>query len=309
MVDVLNRSRFHVPAPLAIVGLGFLWGAGFPAIEVVVSEIPPLIAAAIRYGVSGSIILGYAMMATDRIRPQTTQEGVAILIIGSFMFGGFQAGLYLGTQYISGAVASVVATMSPVIAALVAVPILGESRGRPDIVGFCLGLIGVFILTQPLAGSSSQPLTALGVGLVFIGTTLFAFGSVIVQVFDEDLATEALQGWAMLVGATLLLLCSALRGESFRAVSSITPSAFGSLLYITVVAGAGGYLLYFRLIRYVGATETTLVAYLEPLSATLVSTMFLDITIGVETVLGFLIIGLGFSLVSRRTIRQTIRDI
>jgi drug/metabolite transporter (DMT)-like permease len=289
--------------------LGFLWGAGFPAIEVVVAEIPPLTAAAIRYVVSGSIILGYAVITTDRVRPQTAREVVAILLIGGFMFGGFQAGLYLGTQYISGAVASVVATMSPVIAALVAVPVLGESRGRPDIAGFCLGLIGVIILIRPSTGYGSQSLTAIGVGLVFVGTILFAVGSVIVQLFDEDLPMEALQGWAMLVGATLLLSCGMLRGESLPAVSSITTVAVVSLLYITVIAGAGGYLLYFRLVRHVGATETTLVAYLEPLSATLVSTILLETTIGTETVLGFLVIGSGFTLVSRRTIRRAVDDI
>ncbi|KPN28949.1 hypothetical protein SY89_03183 [Halolamina pelagica] len=51
---------------------------------------------------------------------------MGILIVGGFMFGGYQAGLYMGTQHITGAVASVVTTMSPVIAALVAVPILGN---------------------------------------------------------------------------------------------------------------------------------------------------------------------------------------
>jgi len=309
MRDILNRSHSRVPAPLAIIGLGFLWGAGFPAIEVVVAEIPPLTAAAIRYVVSGTIILGYAVITTDRVKPQTAREVVAILLVGSFMFGGFQAGIYLGTQYISGAVASVVATMSPVIAALIAVPVLGEARGRPDIAGFCLGLIGVFILTRPSTSSASQSMTAIGVGFVFVGTILFAVGSVIVQLFDEDLPTEALQGWAMLAGAMLLVACGMLRGESLPAVSSITPAAVSSLLYITMIAGAGGYLLYFRLVRHVGATETTLVAYLEPVSATLVSTMILETTISVETVLGFLVISSGFTLVSRRTIRRAADDI
>jgi drug/metabolite transporter (DMT)-like permease len=301
-----STSRFHVPAGLAIIGLGLLWGAGFPAIDIVVSQLPPLGAAGIRYAVSGCIVLGYARAATDRLRPETTRELLSIGIVGGFMFGGYQAGLYLGTQHITGAVASVVITMSPVVAALVAVPILGESCGLPDVIGFCLGVSGVVVLSQPSVGTASLSSTALGVGLVFLGTMLFAVGSVTIQLFDEGLPMEALQGWAMLVGATFLFCGGFLRGESIPDVQSLSPVAVVSLVYITLIAGAGGYLLYFRLVREVGATETTLVAYLEPVAATVVSVLFLGRTISVTTVVGFVAVAAGFTLVSRTTIYRAI---
>lgn len=303
---VPSTFRFHVPAGLAIVGLGLLWGAGFPAIDIVVSQLPPLGAAGIRYAVSGCIVLGYARLVTDRLRPESPRELLSIGVVGGFMFGGYQAGLYLGTQYITGAVASVVATMSPVVAALVAVPILGESRGLLDVVGFSLGVSGVVVLSQPSVGTTSLSSTALGVGLVFLGTILFAVGSVTIQLFDEGLPMEALQGWAMLFGAVILFCGSYLRGESIPDVQSLSPVALVSLVYITLVAGAGGYLLYFRLVRRVGATETTLVAYLEPVAATFVSILFLGRTISVTTVVGFVAVAAGFTLVSRATMRQAV---
>ncbi|WP_126664384.1 DMT family transporter [Haloterrigena salifodinae] len=294
-----TQQRFHIPAGLTIIGLGFLWGAGFPAIEIIVTQLPPLSAAGIRYAISGCLVLGYARMATDRVLPQTNRELLNIIIVGGFMFGGYQAGLYLGTQHISGAVASVVTTMSPVIAALVAVPILGESRDLLDVIGFCLGLSGVLVLSQPSIDTTLLSSTVLGVGLVFLGTTLFAVGSVLLQLFDEELPAEALQGWAMLIGATLLFSGGILRGESLPNAQSLSPTAVVSLIYITLIAGAGGYLLYFRLVRQVGATETTLVAYLEPVAATVVSVLVLNQTINMTTVIGFLAVAAGFTLVSR----------
>lgn len=307
-MEVQHTDRFYVPAGLAIIGLGLLWGAAFPAIDVVVSQLPPLGAAGLRYAVSGCIVLGYARLSRDRIRPDTTRELVSILLVGGFMFGGYQAGLYLGTQYITGAVAAVVTTMSPVVAALVAVPVLGESRGLPDVVGFCLGIGGVLVLSQPSLGATSLSSTALGVGLVFVGAVLFAVGSVTVQVFDEGLPAEALQGWAMLVGASLLFGGGIVRGESVPAVQSLSPEVLVSLCYITFVAGAGGYLLYFRLVRRIGATETTLVAYLEPVAATLVSVLFLSQTVSATTVVGFLAVATGFTLVSRNTMRRAVTN-
>lgn len=295
----------RVPAGLVIVGLGLLWGAGFPAIEIVVDELPPLAAAGIRYGVSGCLVLLYAHLSGMQLLPRTRADLVAIAVVGGFMFGGYQAGLYLGTQYVSGAVASVVTTMSPVVAALVAVPFLGESRGVVDGVGFCLGVAGVVVLSRPSLGTTTVSTTTVGVGLVFVGTVLFAIGSVVVQRFDGDLPLEALQGWAMLVGASFLFVGSVARGETVPPLRTVSPLALASLLYITVIAGAGGYLLYFRSIRRVGATETTLVAYLEPVAATAVSTAFFSQTVGTTTVVGFLAVAAGFTLVSRETVRQT----
>ncbi|QIB75614.1 DMT family transporter [Halogeometricum borinquense] len=300
------RKQFRVPAGLAIVGLGSLWGAGFPAIDIVVEQLPPLGAAGIRYAVSGCIVLAYAAATTDRLLPKTWRELLGIAVIGGFMFGGYQAGLYMGTTYVSGAVASVVTTMSPVVAAVVAVPILGESRGILDIIGFFVGIAGVFVLSQPSVGTASVSSTAIGVGLVFLGTTLFAIGSVTIQLFDEELPAESLQGWAMVVGAGLLFCGAAARGEAVPALRSLSPLALGSLLYITLIAGAGGYLLYFRLVRRVGATETTLVAYLEPLSATFVTVVFFDQTLDETTVIGFLAVAAGFTLVSRETMRHAV---
>lgn len=295
-----------VPASLAIVGLGFLWGAGFPAIDVIVAQFPPLSAAGIRYGVSGCLVLAYATVETERLLPRTRREFLGILVVGGFVFGGYQAGLYLGVQYVSGAVASVVITMSPVVAALIAVPILGESRDFLDVTGFCLGLLGVVVLSRPTPGLTSLSTTATGVGLVFLGTTLFAVGSVAIQLVDGGLPTESLQGWAMLVGAAALFSGGALRGESLPPPGSISPVVLGSLLYVTLIGGAGGYLLYFRLVRHVGATETTLVAYLEPVAATVVSVLLLGRGVEITTVVGFVAVASGFTLVSRRTLRRSV---
>jgi EamA-like transporter family. len=135
---------------------------------------------------------------------------------------------------------------------------------------------------------------------------LFALGSVTIQALDHDLPMEALQGWAMLVGAFILFGAGALRGETVPDIQSLSPAVVGSLLYIALVSGAFGYLLFFRLVRRVGATETTLVTYLEPLSATAVSALVLHQTVGRTTLVGFVAVAAGFTVVSRDTMRRTV---
>ncbi|MFC7072782.1 DMT family transporter [Halovenus rubra] len=304
----ITKNQFQLPAALVLVGVGLLWGAAFPAIDVVVDEVPPLGAAGIRYAVAGCIVLAYATVVTDRLLPQDHRELLGIACVGTFMFGGYQGALFIGTQYVSGAVAAVVVSMSPVVAAVIAVPLLGESSGLLDACGFVLGLAGVVVIAQPAPGSDVLSSTAIGVGLVFGGTAMFAVGSVTIQLVEGGLPLEALQGWAMLVGATLLFSGSILSGESMPAPSTLSPAALGSLIYISLAAGAAGYLLYFGLVRRVGATETTLVAYLEPVFATLVSVLFLGHTLAFSTVLGFLAVATGFVLVSRERVASTLEN-
>lgn len=303
-MNSIFQTNFHVPALVALLGLGLLWGASFPAIDVVVAHLPPLGAAGVRYALAGSIVLGFAAATTDRLLPATWRECLEIGVVGGFMFGGFQGGLFLGTQYVSGAVAAVVVTMSPVVAALVAVPVLGESRGLPDVVGFLLGLAGVVIIAQPAPGQAFLSSTGIGIGLVLLGTTLFALGSVTVQVVDGGLPLESLQGWAMLVGAAMLFAGAHLRGESPTAITAVSPVAIAALLYIALVAGALGYLLYFRLVRRVGATETTLVAYFEPVFATVISMLLFGHVLAPETVVGFLAVAVGLAVISRELLRK-----
>lgn len=307
-IPFISQNKFQFPAILVLLGLGLLWGGAFPAIDVVVAQLPPLGAAGVRYFLAGGIVLAFAAVTTDRLLPTTWRECLEITIVGAFMFGGFQGGLFLGTQYVSGALAAVVVTMSPVIAALVAVPLLGESRGLPDLLGFLLGLAGVVIIAQPAPGQEFLSSTGVGIALVLLGTTLFAIGSVTVQVVDGGLPLESLQGWAMLVGAALLFGGAHLRGESVPSLATVSPAAVASLLYIAIVAGALGYLLYFRLVRRVGATETTLVAYFEPVFATTLSILLFGQVLALTTVVGFLAVAAGFAVISREMLRAELLD-
>lgn len=296
-------KQVQIPAILVLGVLGLLWGSAFPAIEVIVDRFPPLTGAGIRYSIAGGIVLGYAMWVHEQVLPRTTSTALGVLVVGVCMFGVYQGALFVGTQHVPGAVAAVVVSLSPVIAAMLAVPLLGESRGLIDLVGFVLGIAGVTIVAGPGSDGSTA---ALGIGLIVAGTVLFAVGSVTIQIVAGRLPLEALLGWGMLIGATLLFVTALISGESAPAASTISPTVVASLVYVTFVAGALGYLLYFRLVRAVGATETTLVAYLEPVFATLVSIALLDGGVGAGTVVGFLTVATGFALVSRATISNAV---
>lgn len=286
--------------------LGLLWGGSFIAIDVAVAQLPPLLLAGSRYAIAGLVVFGYAAVVTDRLWPRTASEVGLIAAAGLFTFAGYQSALFVGTQYVSGSVAAVVVSLSPVVAAGLGQLVLAdESADAADGVGFLLGVIGVALVAQP----STAGQTTLGVVIVLAGAASFGVGAVATRAFDSGLPTATTQAWAMAVGSVVLLAASATSGESAPAVGRVSPDALLAFGYVTVCAGAVGYLLYFRLLETAGATETTLVSYLEPVVAVAIAALLIGETVRPATIGGFLVVCAGFAVVKRRSVWRLTRRV
>lgn len=277
-------------------GIAVIWGGSFVAIEIGLHHVPPLTFAGLRYIVAGAMVLGYASMTTAYVRPRNRRDVLKIAVFAIFFIFGNHAFLYIGEQHVSGAIAAVVVSLSPVLTAVFAGVLLGGERlGVRDVLGFAAGVIGVVIIAQPSPASLPET-SLLGLGLVFVAAVSFALGAVLSEPIPTTIPISSLQGWAMVTGATMLLVGGFVRGESLADIS-ITPTAIATFLYLTVVAGAFAYLLYFTLLDHVGPTELNLVGYLEPIGAAIVSWIVLGEVIGAPAVAGFITIFAGFALI------------
>jgi drug/metabolite transporter (DMT)-like permease len=298
----------------AFVVLGTLWGSSFVAIDIGLSYFPPLQFAALRFLIAGVVILGYAWWTTPHWRPRGYREWALAGVAGTFLIGGHHAFLYLGQQYVSGAVAAIVISLGPVLTALFAVAILDTRLSAMDGLGFAFGLLGVVLVAQPgIAEESNLPLVgqlaaldlsallagdATGIILVFLAAVAFALGGVLTRTIETTLPMRTVQAWAMLIGSALLFLIGSARGESLAAIR-LTPVAGLSLVYLGLVTGAGAFLIYFTLLDRLGPSQVNLIGYLEPAAATVLSWLVLGQLIDLLTALGFAAIIIGFVCIQR----------
>ncbi|MFB6093736.1 MAG: EamA family transporter [Halanaeroarchaeum sp.] len=293
-----------------LIGASFLllagiWGTAFVAIERGLHFVPPLTFAGIRYLIAGAIVLGYAALTTDYLLPRTRRDGLKIAIYAAFFIFGNHAFLYLGEQYVSGAVAAVVVSLSPVLTAVFASLLLADADlGLRKVLGFFSGVAGVVVIAQPSAAGLGSG-TLIGVGLVFLAAASFALGAVLADPVPSTIPLTSLQGWSMLLGATALVGVGSLRGETLAAIT-VTPTAVASLLYLSLVSGAFAFLLYFALLEEVGPADLNLVGYLEPVGATLAAWVLFGEVIDVATVLGFVLVVAGFAMVKGRDLADRV---
>ncbi|AXR78084.1 Permease of the drug/metabolite transporter(DMT) superfamily [Natrarchaeobaculum sulfurireducens] len=287
--------------------LAVCWGSSFVAIEVGLEYVPPLLFAGLRYAVAGILVLGYAMLVTDRVRPSGRDEWLAVTVVGAFVIALYHGLLYMGELYVSGAVAATIVSTAPILTVAFAGVVLPDERlGRLGIVGFVLGLMGVVLVVRPDPTGLGDGFT-LGAALVFGSAVAFALGSVLIKPLESDLPLESLEAWAMLFGAGVLLIWAGLRGESVGAIE-MSSTAIVSYLYLTLVSGVFAFLVYFELLDRTGAVQVNLVGYAEPAVAIGVSWLVLGTVVDSVTVVGLVTILVGFIVVKRRTLRYLLRS-
>jgi drug/metabolite transporter (DMT)-like permease len=323
-LDTGRNDRFRNPYPprgqtarvlsgtsrnlLLFVFLSAIWGSAFMAINLGLEFFPAVTFAAIRYDVAGVIMLGYAFWVADDPLPTTRGEWGLVAIGAVFLIAAYHAFLFAGQNdpAVTSAVAAIIVSFSPVLTTGFARILLPSERlTLLGITGLFLGLAGVVVLAEP------DPSNLTGGGtlsklLILAAATSFAFGSVLTRRVESTLEIETLEGWAMFLGGLLMHGIALGLGESPAAIEWTT-EALVALIYLSVVASALGFLIYFDLLERLGPIEINLVSYVAPVFAAISGWLFLAEGLSVTTVVGFALIFAGFLLIKRRAIQDEIR--
>lgn len=284
--------------------LAGLWGTSFVAIEVGLASIPPVLFAAIRFDLAAAVLVALAVLAGRWRIPNTRTEWAFVVLSGTLLFGLHYAFMFLGMQYVTGAVAAVLMGLAPVVTPVLASLFLTDERlDPPSAFGILLGFFGVIIVAQPSPDAGPGQLT--GVGLLVLSVVVFALGSVLIRRVDAGLPMVTAQAWMMVVGAITLHGISLGMGEPLAL--SLGGWAIPAVVYLSVGCTAGGFLLYFRLLSHVGASEASLVSYVTPAFAALGGWLVLGQSIAAATVSGFAVILVGFALLKLRTANRMVK--
>ncbi len=293
---------------ILFVALAVAWGSAFTAIKAGLEFFPPVLFAAFRYDLAGVLMLGYAMYATDQWIPHGRDEWVLVSIGGALMIAAYHAFLFIGEQGTTSAAAAIIVSLSPILTTGFARAFLPDERLTIlGIAGLLIGFVGVGILSDPDPANLFNTRTV-SLFMVFLAAASFALGSVLTRRVDGELPIEAMEAWSMLIGAVLMHGASIALAESVNDVQW-TGEAILSLLYLVAVASALGFLIYFDLLNRLGPIEINLVSYAAPVVAAVTGLFLLNETPTPNTVVGFIIILLGFLLLKRDAISAEFESI
>lgn len=254
----------RIRVTLAFAAIFIVWGSTYLAIRYAVEEIPPLMTAAARNLVAGSILLGWARSKGLRA---TRLEWRHSAVVGALFFLIGHGTLHWAEQTVpSGLSALLVATEPVWIAILLAVTGSGRLR-PPTLAGLALGLVGVWLLVGDEAIRSSDA-SFWGSLAILLGAASWAIGVVYAQHAPMPANPTLRTATTLLCGFAWLLPASLLAGE-FGRVSVPSPLAIGSLVYLIVLGSILTFTAYYWLLDRFPATLVATHTYVNPAVAML----------------------------------------
>ncbi len=246
-----------------LVALSVLWGGSFFFSEVALAELGPLTVVLGRVGFAALALIGLTYLSGHRL-PAAWGLWGAFLVMGALNNLIPFSLIVWGQVTIDSGLAAILNATTPLFAVALAHLLTRDERlTRGRAAGVLLGLAGVAVLVGPEALGQSGPQ-----GLAQLAVLGAAFSYACAGIYGRRF-----KDLPPLVAATGMVTCSAVLTLPLALVVErpweASPSAltWAAVLGLALLSTALAYVIYFRILAAVGATNLLLVTFLIPVSA------------------------------------------
>ncbi len=288
-----------IRALIAGLSFAFIWSSAFTSARIIVTNAPPLSVSAMRFLIAGVLALAIAKAMGQSWRLTPAQWRLTIL------FGICQNALYLGLNFIAmqtveASVAAIIASSLPLLVALAGWLISGETVRPLGMAGLAAGIAGVVLI---MGSRVTQGLDLGGVGLCVLGALALTFATLAVRGASAGGNLVSVVGWQMLVGS-VALAGPALIFETWEA--NLTPVVVAAIVYTIIVPGLIATLIWFWLVRRIGATRAATFHFLNPVFGVAIAALLLGEAVGPLDAVGVLVTTLGILAVQISKARPSV---
>ncbi len=280
-----------------LLSLAIIWGSSFFFGRIAVAEIPPLSLVFLRVVIAALVLntyLAFRGTPLSRLFHLTWPFAVLSIINNIIPF----TLIFLGQTEIGAGLASVINGTTPFWTILLASFLTADERlSATRLTGVVIGIAGTAIMVGPdlLSGLGAPwwaKLCGLGAamsyGLAGIYAKRFA-GTEPVAVATSQLT------WSSILVLPLMILV-----DGPGAFISASMEAYLSVLALAVLCTAFAYILFFTLIASAGASNTSLVTLIVPVSALILGIVFLGEILTVLELAGMVLIAIGLLVIDGR---------
>ncbi len=290
----MERHRWDGVTLLLFGLMVFAWGGNYLFVRVGEQSVAPLWLAALRAGV-GAVGLGVLLAA--RSPPSLTGgERRDALLLGIPNTAVFLGLWFTAAPAVAPGVAAVVVYTFPLWVAVASPAILGTQLGRQHWSAIGVGFAGVVLVSQPwTAGSRAHDLLPLAELLG--GAVSWALATVGFQRRFAPEKLAAANGYQLVSGALALAAVALVFGEVRMPVEPA--SLWISVVWLGLFGTAFAYAVWFHLLRSVPASTLSAYAFLVPVTALVLSAVFLGERLDPVEAVGVVLVLAGIYLVGR----------
>ncbi len=197
---------------------------------------------------------------------------------------GAMLSVYWGAQYIPSGWVSIIFGLAPMITTILAMFLLKEqSLSLNKIVAQVTGLAVIFMSSFDAGYSAS-----LGIIAVLFSAIIHSGSAVIVKRIDANIRPlDSVTGGLLFAVPAYFVTWSIFDGELPQMLSLKNTIA---ILYLAIIATAGGFVLYYFILKYLSAVKVAMVAMLSPVLALLLGSLLNHEEITGRTIIGAILI-------------------
>ena len=277
--------------------LGFLWGASFLFVEILLNYISPFMIVYLRVSLASLILILYLILSKIKFQ-------FSFLLVFNFFIMGMLNNVFpfllitYGQQTVSGGLASILNANTSFLTILLASLILkNEPLTKSRIIGVLIGVIGVIIV---VGYGNIYDLFDKGSGkfLILLSGLSYAFAAIFAKVRLQNIQPEV-AATGMLTMSTLILSPFIFLFYGNEALSLNIISMSYSLLF-AVICSVLAYFIYFKILLSTGAGNLLICTIIIPPSAILLNAILIGESITFNELIGLVIITFGLLILDGR---------
>lgn len=291
----MSSPRLTAKHYLAYILLCAIWGSTWMAIRIVVRDVPPMLAAGLRFVLAAAILLVIAIaMRLSLKMPRGGRDWRAIGILSLTMMALPYGLLFWAEKYITSSITAILFSSSPLVVALLTPLVLGKSVPRAAVASMVVAMGGIAVLFQVQLLLSTQ--TLLGGLAVLLAVLCSSFSAVYAKKEGLGINPIVSTGLQLGIGSIFLLLGSAIaeRGQPLQ----WRQSSLLALLFLAIFGSAIAFAVYYWLLRHMHAYQLSTLNLVVPFVAIAEGSLILQEMITPTMFLSALIVlgGVGVAL-------------
>jgi drug/metabolite transporter (DMT)-like permease len=269
-----------------------VWGSTYFGIAIAIETMPPFLMAAIRFAIAGALLLAWDLVRHPEARRlPTRRQLIDSAIVGGLLLGIGNGFVVFGEKTVPSGIAAILIAMMPLWFALLGWLYLRERLPRIVVLAIAIGFAGTALLIWP-SGDIATAFEPIGIVILLIAPLGWAHGS-IYSVRRAKLPPSPLtaSGLQMLAGAGATAFEGILLGEpaQFRP-EAISAASLLALAYLIVFGSMLAFTSYAWLLRNAPLSLIGTYAYVNPIVAVALGTVFLGEPIGLRTIVASAVI-------------------
>lgn len=290
--------------------LGLIWGSSFLFIRIGVEQLSPFQVVFIRTGIA-AVGLNLLLLAQGKHLPLNRRMLTPLLIIGIGNTTIPFALITAGEKSITSGLASMLQSAASLFTAIAAHIVFADERlTGQKIAGLAIGFIGVIVLGSHSVIDGQIDVPALTGALAIVLASLFYAVFTIYsrqQInnrFEPLVVSAGAMTFAAITSGIGMVIAPLLGGQAATPLNTVSSDVLIAVILLGVVNTFIAYIIYYWIIRELGAARSSMVTYITPGVGLALGAIVLNEAVDWRLLVGAALIFSGIAIVNLRMFRR-----